>query len=291
MSISPLSAALAQGAKYATAYAKAVNQNGNVNQKKLNAADGGSVANGRSGIVTGYAAEFMVGDRIPPSQMDAAAQQFAATPDSPAKTFAVVASRYKNAGGNYDNGKLKAILTKAGAADLANQPGVGKKDVQTLHAVYQALQQGKVQLSDIFDPSVNGGKGAVKDPAKYQNAIDAVQQGDITSSIQDGKKAQGNRGATSATPGGAPAGATAPRAAGAPTTLATPPAAAGDVADPMTQIMLLLQQLQQLLQQYMQQSGGGASLFKDSLANTGQAATATPAPAKPATSAVGGGGY
>ena len=287
MSTSPISSAVAQGAKYARAYAQAVNQNGNVNQKKLNQADGGSVANGRSGIVTGYAAEFMVGDRIPPGQMDAAAAQFAATPDGPAKTFALVASRYKNAGGNYNNGKLKDNLIKAGAGDLANQPGVGKKDVQTLHAVYEAIKAGKIQLSDIFNPAVNGGKGAVKDPGKYQKAIDAVQQGDISSSIQGGGKAKDGGNAGNA------------RNAGASVADTAPVASAADATNPMLQIVNLLQLLQQMLQQVMQQSGTG-SPFTGALTNTANAATAGAAgsataavvpQSKPVASTAAGGGY
>lgn len=138
-------------------YIAAVDNNGTVNNDKIHGGikDGVGAVNtydARTSIVEGYAAEFYAGERIRNpqfmSQMTTMLwRDFNSTrqADRDAATFALVAARYKNAGGAYNNNALAKLLEKTNNDDLV-VGGVGTTDVETLAAVTSALKRGTLQL-------------------------------------------------------------------------------------------------------------------------------------------------
>ncbi len=107
-----------------------------------------------------------------------------------AQAFMQVASIYKGdlEGGakNYDNGKLKTLLTQAGYPG-AHRPGVGNTDIETLGAVADALDTGVLSLDDVMQ------SGAIQDMGKYQRVINFVQGGKFAELVgkYDSTPAQG----------------------------------------------------------------------------------------------------
>ncbi len=98
-----------------------------------------------------------------------------------ARVFTQVASIYKgnllNGPDNYDNPKLKELLVSKGLTELANQPGVGETDVQTVGAVTAALNTGKVTLNDVI------ASGSIEDMPRYREVIDYVVGGQFNQDL------------------------------------------------------------------------------------------------------------
>ena len=101
-----------------------------------------------------------------------------------AQLFTQVASVYKgnllDGPGNYDNAALgNLLLTKAQTtgdshlAQLAYGPNVGQTDVQTIGAITNALNGGKISLNDI----VASGAIPPQNMARYQQVISYVSNG------------------------------------------------------------------------------------------------------------------
>ncbi len=173
-------------------YIKAVDQGGNVNQDEIKKG-GANTAVARSRIVEGYASEFVLGKRVESADDLAQADNllFSALNDTAhpnaqhAAQFALIASRYKNDGGNYNNGKIKDILDKTGNGDLIGD-GVGNNDVQTLHAVVEGIARGTLNISDIYNGT---DQDAVDDDNKYDAAIYSVTKlGDLGTNLDDIRK-------------------------------------------------------------------------------------------------------
>ncbi|MEB3300150.1 MAG: hypothetical protein VKO21_11780 [Candidatus Sericytochromatia bacterium] len=81
-----------------------------------------------------------------------------------------------NAGGNYNNAKLAALLRSKG---IGTAGGVGNNDVETLGAVAKALNNGQITLSDIIN------SGAINDQARYNRIIDFVESGTYAMTLAD----------------------------------------------------------------------------------------------------------
>ena len=101
-----------------------------------------------------------------------------------AQTFTQVASVFKgnllDGPGNYDNEALGNLLMdkyrSSGdpqLARLAYSPNVGQTDVQTIGAVTNALNSGKISLNDI----INSGAIPAEQMARYKQVIGYVSQG------------------------------------------------------------------------------------------------------------------
>lgn len=86
----------------------------------------------------------------------------------------------------YDNGALRDLLVQWGRSDLANKPGAGRTDVESIGGVIQALNEEKDPairqrwLQQIFDFAGNtptSPSGAVPNARAYQDAITIVRDG------------------------------------------------------------------------------------------------------------------
>ncbi|MBX3172004.1 MAG: hypothetical protein KF760_31645 [Candidatus Eremiobacteraeota bacterium] len=121
-----------------------------------------------------FAAQAMGQDALSPQGLAFAAQNFdQMSPD--AKLFTQVASVFKGnllgGPGNYDNPGLKQLLQSRGLGNLANQPGVGETDVQTIGAITQALNSGQLSLQDVL------ASGTIDNMDRYQQIIGYVSGG------------------------------------------------------------------------------------------------------------------
>ncbi len=99
-----------------------------------------------------------------------------------AQIFTQVASVFKGnllgGPGNYNNPGLKQLLLSRGLGDLANQPGVGQTDVQTIGAITQALNRGALSLNDIIQ------SGTIDNLDRYFQIINYVQGGSFNRDLQ-----------------------------------------------------------------------------------------------------------
>jgi hypothetical protein len=127
-----------------------------------------------------FAAQAMGQDALSPQGLAFAAQNFdQMSPD--AKLFTQVASVFKgnllNGPGNYDNPGLKDLLNSRGLGNLANQPGVGQTDVQTIGAITQALNSGQLSLQDVIN------SGTIDNMDRYQQIIGYVNSGSFNQDL------------------------------------------------------------------------------------------------------------
>ncbi len=119
-------------------------------------------------------------DPLTPAGMADGARAFETmAPD--ARVFMQVASVYKGnlLGGpdNYDNPTLRNMLLSKGLTELANKPGVGLTDVQTIGAVSAALNSGQVTLNDVI------ASGSIQDMPRYRQVIDYVVGGQFNQDL------------------------------------------------------------------------------------------------------------
>lgn len=98
-----------------------------------------------------------------------------------AQLFTQVASVFKGnllgGPGNYDNPGLKNLLLQHGLGNLANQPGVGATDVQTVGAITAALNSGQLSLQDVIN------SGTIDNMQRYQNIIGYVTGGQFNNDL------------------------------------------------------------------------------------------------------------
>ncbi len=173
----------------AARYQNAIDINGGVDNDDITNDGQIETSDARANIVEQYASEFyytaLTGKnaRTDASALDlqAAGQRMQADLDGlngedaqQAATFALVASSYKNGGGNYDNGQIEDIIQQSGYnGPLADN--VGTYDVQTLGAAVAAIRSGDIEISDIYDGTDND---AVDDDGKYDAAISKELEND-----------------------------------------------------------------------------------------------------------------
>ncbi len=114
--------------------------------------------------------------------------QFTPEAEILAKVAAVYRGELTGVVGKYDNAALKNLLIQWGRSDLANAPGAGVFDVQSIGGVIKALNEEpnpqirQAWLQQIFDfqnNSPNSPSGAVPNVASYQRAIQIVQGGEF----------------------------------------------------------------------------------------------------------------
>lgn len=114
--------------------------------------------------------------------------QFTPEAELLSKVAAVYRGELPGESSTYDNGVLKNLLVKWGRSDLANRPGVGETDVESIGSVVQALNEQKdpairqAWLQEIFDFKNNSPvspSGAVPNAKAYQEAIRIVQNGGL----------------------------------------------------------------------------------------------------------------
>lgn len=128
-----------------------------------------------------FAAYASNNDPLSTQGLQAGAQAMQAmSPD--AQLFVQVASVFKGnlmqGPGFYNNPGLKDLLLQRGLGDLANQPGVGETDVQTIGAITKALNSGALSLQDIIQ------SGNIDNLNRYQQVIQYVQGGQFASDLQ-----------------------------------------------------------------------------------------------------------
>lgn len=127
-----------------------------------------------------FAAQAMGQDALSPQGLAYAAQNWdKMSPD--AQIFTQVASVFKGnllgGPGNYDNPGLKNLLLSHGLGNLANQPGVGATDVQTVGAITAALNSGQLSLQDVLN------SGTIDNMNRYQNIIGYVSSGQFNNDL------------------------------------------------------------------------------------------------------------
>jgi hypothetical protein len=136
-------------------------------------------------VARNYAYQFgayaMGADPLSPQGLEFAAQNWnKMSPD--AQLFTQVASVFKGNAlggpGNYDNPGLKQLLIERGFGDIANRPGVGQTDIQTIGAITQALNSGRLSLNDIIQ------SGTIDNIDRYFNVINYVQGGGFNQHLQ-----------------------------------------------------------------------------------------------------------
>ncbi len=171
-------------------YAQNVDQNGVINQdgitklfKNLNLDDATALKAAKVNIMATFAQEIAAGKRITTSQADE--NQFSSgeslDPTKAGDHFALVASNYMLNGGTFDDAQLQKLLQDTNNTSLANADGVGTKDVETLHAVETALNQGTLTLDQVLNNDTQN--PAIKDQSQFNhstNYIDNQFQSDFT---------------------------------------------------------------------------------------------------------------
>lgn len=112
----------------------------------------------------------------------AAGQQAMARLSPEAQLFTQVASVFKGnllqGPGFYNNPGLKQLLLSRGLGELANQPGVGETDVQSIGAITKALDRGLLSLNDVIQ------SGAIDNLQRYQQVIQYVQGGQFHNDLR-----------------------------------------------------------------------------------------------------------
>lgn len=132
----------------------------------------------QASLARNYAYQFAAyasgGDALTPEGMQKGQQAFNFMSDD-ARLFMQVASVFKgnllNGPGFYDNPGLKQLLLSRGLGDLANKPGVGETDVQSIGAITIALNRGKLTLDDVIQ------SGTIDNLDRYQQVIGYVRSG------------------------------------------------------------------------------------------------------------------
>lgn len=128
-----------------------------------------------------FAAYAVGADALTPEGVKAGQQALPQmAPD--AQLFTQVASVFKGnllgGPGFYNNPGLKQLLASRGLGELANRPGVGETDVQSIGAITIALNQGKLSLNDVIN------SGAIDNMDRYFQVIQYVQQGQFGRDLQ-----------------------------------------------------------------------------------------------------------
>lgn len=128
-----------------------------------------------------FAAYAVGADPLSPEGLAQGAAQFGnMSPD--AQLFTQVASVFKGnmigGPGFYNNPGLKELLISRGLGDLANRPGVGQSDVQTIGAITQALNRGALTLNDIIQ------SGTIDNMDRYFQVINYVQGGNFAADLR-----------------------------------------------------------------------------------------------------------
>lgn len=139
----------------------------------------------QASVARNYAYQFAayaVGADALSAQGLEAGQQALSQMSPDAQLFTQVASVFKGnllqGPGFYNNPGLKQLLISRGLTELANRPGVGETDVQSIGAITIALNQGRLSLQDIIS------SGTIDNMDRYQQVIHYVQQGQFQRDLQ-----------------------------------------------------------------------------------------------------------
>ena len=147
----------------------------------------GQVANSQawqSSLARNYAYQFAAyavgADALTPAGMQQGQQAFNGMSDD-ARLFMQVASVFKgnmlNGPGFYNNPGLKELLLSRGLGDLANKPGVGETDVQSIGAITIALNRGQLSLNDVIN------SGTIDNLDRYGQVIQFVKSGSFNQAL------------------------------------------------------------------------------------------------------------
>lgn len=147
----------------------------------------GQVANPeawQASVARNYAYQFAAyaigADALTPQGMQAGQQAFNSMSND-ARLFMQVASVFKgnllNGPGFYDNPGLKQLLLSRGLGDLANKPGVGETDVQSIGAITIALNRGQLTLDEVIR------SGTIDNLDRYGQVINYVQSGGFNQAL------------------------------------------------------------------------------------------------------------
>lgn len=138
----------------------------------------------QSSLARNYAYQFAAyavgADALTPEGMQQGQQAFNGMSND-ARLFMQVASVFKgdmlNGPGFYDNPGLKQLLLSRGLGDLANKPGVGETDVQSIGAITIALNSGKLTLDEVIQ------SGTIDNLDRYEQVIHFVQSGNFKQAL------------------------------------------------------------------------------------------------------------
>ncbi|MFN8612719.1 MAG: hypothetical protein U0931_34600 [Vulcanimicrobiota bacterium] len=147
----------------------------------------GQVANSeawQSSLARNYAYQFAAyatgADALTPQGMQKGQQAFN-NMSNDARLFMQVAAVFKgnllNGPGFYNNPGLKQLLLSHGLGDLANQPGVGETDVQSIGAITKALNSGQLTLDQVIS------SGTIDNLDRYHQVINYVQSGNFNNAL------------------------------------------------------------------------------------------------------------
>lgn len=127
-----------------------------------------------------FAAYAVGADALTPEGVRAG-QQALPKMSGEAQLFTQVASVFKgnllNGPSFYNNPGLKQLLLSRGLGDLANKPGVGETDVQSIGAITIALDRGLLTLNDVIS------SGTIDNMDRYQQVIQYVQAGQFNADL------------------------------------------------------------------------------------------------------------
>lgn len=138
----------------------------------------------QSSLARNYAYQFAAyavgADALTPQGMQQGQQAFNGMSND-ARLFMQVASVFKgdmlNGPGFYNNPGLKQLLLSRGLGDLANKPGVGETDVQSIGAITIALNSGKLTLDEVIQ------SGTIDNLDRYGQVINFVQSGNFNQAL------------------------------------------------------------------------------------------------------------
>lgn len=147
----------------------------------------GQVANSQAwqaSLARNYAYQFAAyatgADALTPQGMQKGQQAFN-NMSNDARLFMQVASVFKgnllNGPGFYNNPGLKQLLLSHSLGDLANQPGVGETDVQSIGAITKALNSGQLTLDQVIN------SGTIDNLDRYHQVINYVQSGNFNQDL------------------------------------------------------------------------------------------------------------
>ncbi|MBS2039407.1 hypothetical protein JST97_30760 [bacterium] len=147
----------------------------------------GQVANSeawQASLARNYAYQFAAyatgADALTPAGMQKGQQAFNNMSDD-ARLFMQVAAVFKgnllNGPGFYNNPGLKQLLLNHNLGDLANQPGVGETDVQSIGAITKALNSGQLTLDQVIS------SGTIDNLDRYHQVINYVQGGQFNNAL------------------------------------------------------------------------------------------------------------
>lgn len=147
----------------------------------------GQVANSeawQASLARNYAYQFAAyatgADALTPAGM-AKGQDAFNNMSNDARLFMQVAAVFKgnmlNGPGFYNNPGLKQLLLSHNLGDLANQPGVGETDVQSIGAITKALNSGQLTLDQVIS------SGTIDNLDRYHQVINYVQSGNFNNAL------------------------------------------------------------------------------------------------------------